>query len=704
MLLATLLLRSLYLILRKRFADFSTPGYRILFCGCIALILCVIFVTKFFPPHKSVPLTKVTRTAKPYVFSSDSLDKYFTNLPKHEALLVAGLKDIDKNHILDYINYYHDKLSISSDQEYMDISNWALGIIHYYISEYQSLQYFKKVENHNLYKYNYYLALIGLSRNDYSGSERYFEMEYKSGQLRDKAFVNLYFNLLLQNKNIKQARNVYVNDSGLLEKTYKNAYFVYDLRYFDYLKVQLSTFVESTRLINLVIALFITFTWFYFLYFSDLFQKEKFRYLVFIFILESALVFVCPFLYKYIEYNFGWSISSAQSFWGKLGYAIGCISLIEEVIKALPFFIMLIFFKEPDDSYDYIFYICISALTFSFIENCIYFNSAQHFGVYNGRALFSTIAHLYSSSMVGYGFMYAKFKKGIRHRWAYIVAFFIGGVLFHGFYDFFLFTNITILFYLGYFMSIVVWVVLLNNSLNNSYHFSHKFENRNRAIQSVIGFNLTIVMLVEYLLNAVNNGFAPANARLLNQILVYGVVISFFVSRLAKYDLVKGYWRKITFSGYHPDKYYFNKFNLLSYISNFFLFNKIHPRNYVGYDVMLTHPKAYYGKASLFRHTEDHLQAHVVDRYIMHKRVSGKSGSILLEDPQWYLVRLSEPLSWAFHKDTLILKFISQFDEISKDIPKMVMVYSPKSEDALHRSEKYLEDFEFIGVAGILVR
>lgn len=708
-----LLGRITYLWIRKKSSEFNKASFKVLAFGCISIIIAVICITRYFPAHKSNPTRKESATQRDLPFSSDSLDKYFMDLPKHDSILVAGLKDIDRNHVLDYINYYNDKLSVCSDPEYVDVANWALGIVHYYIMEYQAAFYFKKVQNTSLYKYNYYMALVSLSTNDLVRTEKYLAHEYKSRKKRDKALINLYFSLLLQNRNIATAREVYHKEVDLLDKSYKNVYYIYDLKYIDYFSIQFKNFWESTRLINLIIALFITFTWFYFLYFSDLFQKEKFRYLFFICLMEALLVFMCPFLYKYIEFNWGWSISSMQTVWSKLAYSIGCISLIEEIVKAIPFLILLIFFNEPDDSYDYLFYMCMSALTFSFIENCIYFNSAHSFGVYNGRALFSTIAHLYSSSMIGYGFMYAKFRKGITHRWAYILGFFIGGILFHGLYDFFLFTNITIMFYLGYFMSIVVWVVLLNNSLNNSHYFSYKFENRNQAIQIVIGVNLTVVMLVEYLLNALNNGHVPANSRMLGQILIYGVVISFFISRLAKYDLVKGYWRKVTFNGYRADRYYFNKFNVLSYISNFFLFNRIHPRNYVGNKVRFVPPKDYYLKTSLYRHTKLEINAEIADRWVINRHLKQKDKEailhqkkekeILLEDPQWFLIHLSQPVSWAFHTNTLIFKFINPFDEISETESKMVIVYSPKTDDVLIPTEKHMDDFEFIGVAGILL-
>lgn len=697
-----LLLRTVYILWRGHRSDFRNSTYRVLVFACVSLSITVVFVTKFFPAHKIEDVKKlVSPFKKSYPFNSDTLDKYFLDLPKHDSILELGLKNIDRNDALAYINYYNDKINVSSDQTYIDVSNWALGIVYFNILEYESNAYFKKVKNNKIYKYNYYQALLCLSKKDVLNSENFLKREYDSQKIHDKKLVNLYFNVLLQNKNMKQARIVYQNHHLLIEDASKNTFFINDLDYINYFKIQARSFFANLQFINFLIALFITFTWFYFLYFSDLFQKEKFRYFAFIFLVESCLVFLCPFLYKYIEFNWGWALSSISTVSGKLLYAIGCISLIEETVKALPFLILLVLFKEPDDSYDYLFYMCMSALTFSFIENCIYFNSIHNFGVYNGRALFSTIAHLYSSSMIGYGFMYAKYHKSARFRWLYIIVFFIGGVLFHGLYDFFLFTNITILFYLGYFMSIVVWVVLLNNSLNNSQYFSYKFENRHQSIQFVIGINLVVVMLIEYVLNALGNGYAPANIRLLNQIMIYGVVISFFVSRLAKYDLVKGYWRSITFSSYQSDRYYFHKFNVVAYIGNFFLFNRINPRNYVDYKILFTDPKEHYHKTSIYRHIDQELHGEIVDRMVMMKPVFGNPKKSL-GDPQWFVAKLSKPIDWAFNSEYIVFKFINSFDEISKEHAKQVIVYSPKSVDNLQSPEHKIEDYEFIGVAGVL--
>lgn len=700
-------LRVLYIIIRGEKTDFKKADFIILTFACISLLTSVTIVTTYFPSKKPVYKEPQNRPAAvkrmEFIFSSDTLDKYFLNMQAHDSLLLLGLKDIDRNTAYDYINYYNDKLRITTEIEYADVAYWALGIITYYTSSDESLKYFSRIKNTELYKYNYYMGLVQLQRHNLITAEKHFTDEYKNQQKPDPSFLNLYFNLLLQNKNLKQARTVYGAQKNVLSLNLLNVYFVNDLKYIEYFKVQSKIFIKNTKFINIVIGLFITFTWFFFLYFSDLFQKEKFRYLLFIVIVESLLVFACPFIYKYLEFNYDWSLSNASTIWQKLIYSVGCISLVEETIKAIPFFILLIFFKEPDDSYDYLFYICISALTFSFIENCTYFNSAQSFGVYNGRALFSTIAHLYSSTMVGYGFMYAKYNKAVKHKFIYIGLFYLGGVLFHGLYDFFLFTNLTLLFYLGYFMSIVVWVILLNNSLNNSKYFSYKYENRHYYIQLVIGVNLIIVMLVEYILNALNNGAIAANTRLLTQIAIYGLVIAFFISRLAKYDLVKGYWRKITFNGYDSESYYFNKFNILSYLGNFFFFNKINPRNYVGMHIKLVDPKSQYLTTSIYRHINENLNAQIIDRMVIRKFMVKGDDSKYLDDPQWFMIRNCTKPLWDFDQEFLLFKFISPFDEISKFKPRQIVLFSPKSQDILTKEDKQMSDFSFVGVAGIVL-
>lgn len=684
---------------------FFKSDFVVLTFFCLSIVATVFFVSSYLPAYKANTIDDpIFEVAAPSpLFSADSLDQCFLNLEKHDSILANAIQENDYNHILDYENYYFDKLSVVSDPHYVDISYWALGIIKYYSSPAEAYNYFAKVKNRDIYKYNLYVGLINYNAGKYIAAERSLKKEYLAFGKTD--CLNMYFNVLLKNKNYSQAKLVFNLEKNRLDKNLASVYLVYDHRILEYVKLQFKLFLGQTKIINYAIAAFIAFTWFFFLFYSDIFQKERFRYLLFVALLETLLVFACPFIYKTVEYEFGWSLHTSESIWGKLFYAIGCISFVEEFVKLIPLLVLMAFTKEPDDSYDYIFYISVSALAFAFVENCLYFSSATGYGVYNGRALFSTIAHLYSSCMVAYGFMSVKYNKMVKNKAFTIILFVFGGIVFHGLYDFFLFVNFNVLFYLGYFMSIVVWVVLLNNSLNNSKFFNFEFNNKFNIIQIVIGVNLSLVMIIEYTLNALNYGYVAANSKLLYQMLVYGVVISFFISRLARYDLVKGYWRNVVFNGYESGGYMYHKFNVLAYLGNFFLLNRITPRNYVGKTIQLTNPLAGFAKNDLFKDfSVSKINGKIKDRVIFRKPILNKNKTLYVQDPQWFLLELDseciEPKLQGIY--ALVFKFMKPTDELYEEKYCNVIVYKSLKEQATATDNQLLiTDFVLLGIASI---
>ena len=64
-------------------------------------------------------------------------------------------------------------------------------------------------------------------------------------------------------------------------------------------------------------------------------------------------------------------------FYHDLIYSSVVIGFVEELVKIIPFLLLLKFFKFIDEPYDYILYASSSALGFAFMENMIYFEDYQ---------------------------------------------------------------------------------------------------------------------------------------------------------------------------------------------------------------------------------------------------------------------------------------------------------------------------------------
>lgn len=688
-----------YIYFKKDYKILKTPLVIVFTFASISIVSSLFISRLYFNYHvdgafeeQSINNTSEETKYIP-IFNSDTLDINYFNLPFHEKILNKGLQNIDGNNILDYYNYYADKIEKTDDQRYKDVAHWALSIIHIYLNETdRAIKELKSISDTTLYKYNFYKGVYYYDINNFKEAERYFSIENKSNYEHSDKFVEMYFYVLLKNKNYAEAKNVLNKYPQQIDSKYITSYYVEDFHPINFVIDQTKLFVQNINWINFSIALFIALTWFSFLYLSDLFQSEKVQYILFVVIIETALLFLCIFIYDYIEYKTGWSLHSMHTIGQKFAYSIGIIAIVEEITKIIPLLLLMVLFKEPDDTYDYLFYAGISALTFSFLENCSYFDSASKYGIYNGRALFSTIGHILDTSIISYGLMYAKYNRSGIYKLKYVFIFFGLGVLSHGLYDFFIFTHLTIFFYLGYFMSIILWVILINNSLNNSKHFTYSFKNNFNKIQILLGISLTIVLLMEYFINSKTLGYKWANSKLLGQLIIYVIIISFFLSRLARYDLIKGHWRKLTFIPPKDSEIVFNKFNILSYFESFFFYNNISPRNYVGFNVDIVEPSPFYSRNSVYKSINTPLHGKIIDRVLVDKNNQ--------EESHWFMLQSKHSID--IDKQFYLFKFAKNFDEISEEHARDIMIYKPNNLESISLPIKNFDDFSFIGAARII--
>lgn len=119
-------------------------------------------------------------------------------------------------------------------------------------------------------------------------------------------------------------------------------------------------------------------------------------------------------------------------------YAMFRVAAIEELVKILPFIFFLAFTNRVNESIDFIKYPAVAAVGFATIENVLY---AMHYGadVLNIRGLLCISGHLIYSSMIGYSVWFS-ISFGFPIRVFIILGGFVSAVVFHGLYDYFLFS------------------------------------------------------------------------------------------------------------------------------------------------------------------------------------------------------------------------------------------------------------------------
>lgn len=123
-------------------------------------------------------------------------------------------------------------------------------------------------------------------------------------------------------------------------------------------------------------------------------------------------------------------------------YSLGVVGLLEELIKFLPFILIVVRFKAFDERVDGIIYAAVIALGFASYENLHYLPLLDGFPLF-GRAIASPLTHTIFASIWGYcaGTACLKYKSGqsaqnCRRVWKASLKGLLIASLFHGIFDF----------------------------------------------------------------------------------------------------------------------------------------------------------------------------------------------------------------------------------------------------------------------------
>lgn len=290
----------------------------------------------------------------------------------------------------------------------------------------------------------------------------------------------------------------------------------------------------------LLISSFISFVWLFYIYKIDVFNKEKKRHILFVFLFSALLTAFVPEVYNLAD-GLGFKITNISSH--NFYYSVFVIGFIEETTKLIPFLILLNYTKAIDEPFDYILYATVSALGFSWVENTSYL---YEYGleIVNARALYASIAHMTFSSFTAYALFLVKYKKTKFPNFLTIAFFYLLALFSHGFYDFWYidlhfksFAWISTLFLL---ILIHVWFSMKNNALNMSDFYTENIKINNDKLKIFLSVSLLIIFMFSYVYVAFALSSSKANKFFKENLLIYGYTIFYIVATLTKYKLVKG--------------------------------------------------------------------------------------------------------------------------------------------------------------------
>ncbi len=297
--------------------------------------------------------------------------------------------------------------------------------------------------------------------------------------------------------------------------------------------------------ISTFMAFLISFVWLLYVRKIDIYEKERWGHIIVTFIMGAFFSYFAPIGYGIFS-AFGVDLNNRPI--NDFLYSIFIIGGIEETVKITPFLILLKYTKAADEPYDYILYPSIAALGFAFVENISYINSSGLFNI-GGRALYSTVAHMVFSSVIGYGMLLSKFGITKRSkRLSFLFAFAIAAAM-HGFYDYWLindfvssFSFITTLFFLA---TIHIWFVLKNNAINMSNYYDPKTTLDNGGLKWYLIMSLSAVLMIGYLIVSYVYGMEWGNQYLVQSWVAYGYIILYFSLSFSRYKIKHGRLSKI---------------------------------------------------------------------------------------------------------------------------------------------------------------
>jgi hypothetical protein len=279
---------------------------------------------------------------------------------------------------------------------------------------------------------------------------------------------------------------------------------------------------------------------------------------------------------------------------------------------------------------------------------------------------------MFNSSLIAYGIAIGKFAKKKNWGW-YCLFFYLLSSTFHGFYDFWLINSLARVFsfitFIWLLVSMVLWVSVINNCLNNSYNRSIIWTYNPDRLNSYLLFGLSAIFLLEYFLVAWRFNADVANAELKKDLSSGFFLLIFLTAKLSKFDVIPNYWAPLKFWDWNTlfsiPRVEPKRFDLKEIIGV-----KIELRNYGDYGVLSGHLPVY---------------GEVVKR------------ELLSWEKDWYLVKLDKPLKVAWKQQHFILlKTKDENDVFLNRNAQPVQVRLVNKIDHLAEKRKRKRDFLFV--------
>ena len=570
------------------------------------------------------------------------------------------------------VDYYRILLR-SPKSEVSDIGKFGRGMCFYhtgYIEE--SISSFVNIYNQKLPYLNYiYGNYYGF--HNYEKSVEYLKKEIATNPSNTLARKDLALKYVSFEK--PEALNEMLKDSISFEHVSSKAkrYAYFELRDIKrYAEAIFGKFSRGLNAFGFTGALLILIVWFSYLLFVHKYLVKRWQLALVVLFLGMLFAFGTSLITDFNNYVLGFKLK--DEFFVDFFYCVIGIGAIEEFVKILPLLLVMAFSKALKEPIDFVVFASISALGFAFIENLIYFDEGG-LNTIQGRSLSSTVTHMFDSSLVAYGIAIGKFAKKKNWGWYFLIFYALASIC-HGFYDFWLinstartFSFITFIWLLA---SMVLWVSVINNCLNNSYNKKIIWTYNPDKLNSYLLFGLSAIFLFEYFMIGWRFNAEVANLELKKDLSSGFFLLIFLTTKLSKFDVIPNYWAPLKFWDWNTlfsiPRVETKMFNLDDIIGS-----KIKIENYGEYGILSKQLP---------------VEGEVVKR------------ELLSWEKDWYLIKLENPLNVAWKKQYFLFLKTKDANEIFLHRKKQpVQVRLVNKIDDLAKDRKLKRDFLFVDLA-----
>lgn len=627
-------------------------GTRNAFALPLFLIFCGYLIVNISFPNNRTPLYPYEKVE---VLTSDSLlsslyrrkiEQDFFNFYSHFCYINAhfnnpsSFEDTLGNIISrkdGEIIYYYLDLSRSSDSVLVEIGKLGHGLCLLLINDLEGCQrILLQVNSQKTKWFNYIQGLLFFNKCDYEKAIKHFERELNLSKQLDKEIFPKLVYIYTRAKNDKGLLELLNNDRS--KKFVKNdkankIYYKYHI-WSKYVENHFNYFADKFTYTSFFVAFLIGIIWSIYLLKLNVFKDCKWYYFSFSLIFGMGFTFGTFFLSDYNKIVLANSLNG--EYLNDLFYCVFGIGLIEESVKILPVLLLVVTnrIKEP---YEYILYACASALGFAFIENLIYFDDSMGNGIIHGRALTAVVGHMVDSTFAAYGLILCKFKYKRTYVFLLFPVFLLLASISHGLYDYWLFFNLKLIFIPYFLFTTTIWIILINNSLNNSSKFNYQHKFNPDDTQLFLTTSLTLVLIVEYIIAGYKYGSSQANDSLISATFGGSIYILFFAFKFIKIDLIPNYWRPIRLNNSDLDSA--DSFtNILRFFASPFSANSIESLNFVGLSIII---RSSLHNKELKPFLRKQINCEIITRITLYEV---KNSDNIIADPFWYLSKLESSL------------------------------------------------------------